>query len=425
MTKLTNLRINDAVKAGDFVTPGKPVRDNNNADRTIATYQERDGDYKIKKLDAVFTMNPFVAAAVYKNAWVGALENGSTWSELNRRKGNITVVDLHVELDPRIALPEEFDLTFTSYTFRPFKFYSAVHADGTEVGDNQDYPYLGVDQAGDREGYGILNRIVKDQPSTTFRVKSYLTDPTGKKVPVHKFVLRTRIRVGYDDYGNKIPAKMEQIQSDMHLTFSAKNGEAFLVKSSVARAIAEENEKATPRADNALFISGFVDGLVKGTYFGTINSERELLDFRMGKPPRPPITLQKTISVEKVWEDGNDEAKKRPDFVTVKLLANGEDTTKYLTLRAEDDWKGAFRDLPFSENDKMIRYTVEEIPVKDYTSVVTGSDPDSYIITNTFAPEKPVPETKPAPTPEIKLPKISHVMKPLVIPTIPKAGVGR
>ena len=426
MTKLTGLRINDAVKPGDFVTPGKPVRDKDKTDRTIATYQEKDGNYKIKKLDAVFTMNPFVAAAIYKNAWVGALENGSTWRELNQRKGNITAVDLHVELDPRIELPEEFDLTFTSYTFRPYQFYSAVHADGTPVAEHENYPVLSIDKPGGKARYGILESIKDNEPATTFRVRSYVEDPQGKKVPVHQFVLRTRIRVGYDQYGKRIePATMEQIQSNMHLTFTAKNGEAFLVKSAVAKSIAEENEKATPKAGNALFIRGFVDGLVKGTYFGTINSEKELLDFRMGKPPRPPVTLQKTISVEKVWEDGNDKAKKRPDFVTVKLLADGKDTNQYLTLRAEDDWKGAFRSLPFSKNDKTIRYTVEEIPVKEYTSVVTGSDLSGYVITNTFVPEKVTPEAKPVPTPEIRIPSLPHIEQPIVIPTIPKAGVGR
>lgn len=425
VTKGTNVRINDTVSPEDFVAPGNPVRDENNPDRTIATYKRADGDYKIKKLDAVFTMNPFVAAAIYKDPWVGALENGSTWTELNRRKGNITVVDLHVELDPRIELPEEFDLTFTGYVFRPYQFYSAVHADGTEVAEDQDYPYLGADRVGDDPGYGILNRIEKNNPSTTFRVKSYVTDPTGKKVPVHKFVLRTRIRVGYDKYGNKIvPATMEQIQSDMHLMFTAKNGEVFTVTSAVAKAIAEENEKATPRSDNALFIRGFVDGLVKGRKFNKIESEYELLDFVNGETPKPPVVRHQIVQVEKIWDDKDDEAKKRPDFVTVQLFADGKDTKKYLTLRAEDDWKGAFRGLPFSENGKMIRYTVEEIPVKDYTSVVTANA-NGYVITNTFVPEKVTPEIKPTPTPEMRMPILPRIESPIVIPTIPRAGIGR
>ncbi len=420
VTKGTKVRINDTVSPEDFVAPGNPVRDENNPNRTIATYKRADGDYKIKKLDAVFTMNPFVASAIYKDPWVGALENGSKWEELNQRKGNITVVDLHVELDPRIVLPEKFELTFTSYVFRPYQFYSAVHADRTPVADDENYPVLSIDKPDGKPRHGVLESIRDNEPSTTFHVKSYVEDPQGNKVPVHQFVLRTRIRVGYDQYGNKIPATMDEIQSNMHLTFAAKNGEAFLVKSAVAKAIAEENEKETPKAGNALFIRGFVDGTVKGSKFNKIESEDELLDFVNAETPKPPAVRHQIVQVEKRWDDKDDEAKKRPDFVTVQLFADGKDTNKYLTLRSEDDWKGAFRGLPFSDNGKMIRYSVEEIPVKDYTSVI-AANADGYIITNTFVPEKPTP----APTPEIRIPRLPHVERPIVIPTIPRAGVGR
>ena len=415
VTKGTKVRINDTVSPEDFVAPGNPVRDASNSDRTIAKYKRADGDYRIKKLDAVFTMNPFVAAAIYKDPWVGALENGSTWGELNQRKGNITVVDLHVALDPRIELPEEFDLTFTSYVFRPYHFYSAVHVDGTPVVENENYPVLGVDRPGGMERRGILESIRDNEPSTTFRVRSYVEDLQGKRVPVHQFVLRTRIRTGYDEYGNKIvPATMEQIQSNMHLTFTAKNGEAFLVKSAVAKAIAEEKQ-------DPIVIHGFVDGRVKGVEFPQkVESEKEILDFVNAETPKPPAVRHQIVQVEKRWDDKDDEAKKRPDFVTVQLFADGKDTKKYLTLRAEDDWKGAFRGLPFSDNGKMIRYSVEEIPVKDYTSVI-AANADGYIITNTFVPEKPTP----APTPEIRIPRLPHVERPIVIPTIPRAGVGR
>lgn len=425
VTNGTIVRINDAVSPEDFVERGNPTRDANNPNRTIAKYKRADGDYKIKKLDAVFTMNPFVAAAIYKDPWVGALENGSTWDHLGKPKGNVTVVDLHVELDPRIVLPEEFELTFTSYVFRPYQFFSETRADGTKVPANETYPVLSVDNPHGTPKYGILESIRDNEPATTFRVRSYVTDPQGKKVPVHQFVLRTRIRVGYDDYGKKIvPATMDEIQSNMHLTFTAKNGEAFLVKSAVAKAIAEENEKETPKTGNALFIRGFVDGTVKGNKFNKIESEDELLDFVNGETPKPPVVPHQIVQVEKIWDDKDDEAKKRPDFVTVQLFADGKDTKKYLTLRAEDDWKGAFRGLPFSENGKMIRYTVEEIPVKDYTSFITANA-DGYVITNTFVPEKVTPEIKPAPTPEIRMPRLPRIESPIVIPTIPRAGVGR
>ena len=209
---------------------------------------------------------------------------------------------------------------------------------------------------------------------------------------------------------------MQQIQSDMHLTFSSADN-PFTVSNADAKAIAEKQK-------DPIAIRGFIDGRVKGVNFAAIKSEDEILDFTKGETPKPPAVRHQFVHVEKIWDDKDDEAKKRPDFVTVQLFADGKDTNKYLTLRAEDDWKGAFRGLPFSDNGKLIRYTVEEIPVKDYTSVITANA-DGYIITNTFVPEKVTPEAKPAPTPEIRIPRLPHVERPIVIPTIPRAGVGR
>lgn len=207
----------------------------------------------------------------------------------------------------------------------------------------------------------------------------------------------------------------------MHLTFSSADN-PFTVSNADAKAIAE-------KLKDPIAIRGFIDGRVKITALDAITSEDELLDFVKGETPtppvnppiEPPVVEHKTISVEKIWEDGNDEAKKRPDSITVKLLANGEDTGKRLVLSAKDNWKGSFYGLDYTQDGKPIEYTVAEIGVKDYESKVSGSDKSGYIITNTAVPEKPAP----APTPEIKLPKIPHITKPLVIPTIPKAGVGR
>lgn len=421
VTNGTKVRINDTVSAEDFVAPGKPVRDEDNKNRTVATYQETDGDYKIKKLDAVFTMNPFAAAAIYKNPFGGALENSSDWKRLHQPGGNKTVIDLHVELDPRIVLPEEFELTFTSYVFRPIQFYSECHANGTSVAEDENYPILSIDNDGGKKNYGILENIKDNEPSTTFRVRSYVEDPQGNKVPVHKFILRTRMRVGYDNYGKRIPATMNQIQSDMRLTFSSADN-SFTVPNVDAKAIAEKEK-------DPIAIRGIIDGRVIFMPLDAIKSEDEVLDFVKGETPTPPVNPpvdppvvhHKTISVEKIWEDGNDEAKKRPDSITVKLLANGEDTGRRLVLSAKDNWKGSFYGLDYTQDGKTIEYTVAEIGVKDYESKVSGSDKSGYIITNTVVPEKPAP----APTPEIKLPKIPHITKPLVVPTIPKAGVGR
>lgn len=420
----TGIRINDErVSAQEFVEPGDPERTQNyqpNVDRTVAKYESSVENYKIKKLDAKFTMNPFVAAAVYRDPWMGALDNQSDENGvMTNEKGDFTIIDLHVKVDERIKLPKTFKLKFHSYVFRPVQMFSG------------NYEMIGVGSGGTVQQNAILDSIVEGDPDTTFTVQSFVEN-AGEETPIHDFILRTRVRTqtGQAVKGKKITdATMDQITSDMYLTFEGSNdAEYFTVSNAVAKDIADGKKPD-------IEISGFIKGQVravlpiinqrygKTVQYGT-ESEVESLSFVKEEPTppvEPPVVHHKTVSVEKIWEDGNDEAKKRPDSITVKLLANGEDTGRRLVLSAKDNWKGSFYGLDYTQDGKTIEYTVTEIGVKDYESKVSGSDKSGYIITNTVVPEKPAP----APTPEIKLPKIPHITKPLVVPTIPKAGVGR
>ena len=75
-----------------------------------------------------------------------------------------------------------------------------------------------------------------------------------------------------------------------------------------------------------------------------------------------------TIQVEKVWDDQNDNDAMRPEFVTVHLLADGEDTGLALTLDENSEWKGEFKHLKtYNDDGSYITYTFTEDPVEGYT----------------------------------------------------------
>ncbi|MGX7073803.1 Cna B-type domain-containing protein, partial [Falseniella ignava] len=100
--------------------------------------------------------------------------------------------------------------------------------------------------------------------------------------------------------------------------------------------------------------------------------------------------LNKTsLQVTKAWEDKNDQDGKRPNSVTIKLLADGKETGKTLTLTKANNWTGSFTDLDEYKDGKKIVYTIKEEPVGNgYVSVVTGSAQDGFTVTNTRTPEK-------------------------------------
>ncbi|SDZ95207.1 hypothetical protein SAMN02745687_01215, partial [Lachnospiraceae bacterium NK3A20] len=94
-----------------------------------------------------------------------------------------------------------------------------------------------------------------------------------------------------------------------------------------------------------------------------------------------------SLSVTKAWSDNNDQDGKRPDSVTVHLLADGEDTGESLVLNGANSWTGSFAELDAKKAGKNIEYTVKEDAVAGYAAVITGDAETGYTVTNTHAPE--------------------------------------
>lgn len=84
------------------------------------------------------------------------------------------------------------------------------------------------------------------------------------------------------------------------------------------------------------------------------------------------------IDVRKVWENTST----YPDSVTIKLLANGEDTRKTLVLTADNNWTGTFEDLDEYSNGEKIEYTISEVHLADYETIYSGNAEEGFVVTN-------------------------------------------
>ena len=97
-----------------------------------------------------------------------------------------------------------------------------------------------------------------------------------------------------------------------------------------------------------------------------------------------PVNPNVTISGTKTWDDADNQDGKRPDVITVNVIANGNETpVESKEVRKSDNWTYTFTDLPKYANGEEITYTVTENAVEGYTTSVNG-----YNITNTHTPEK-------------------------------------
>ncbi|MBQ2659023.1 MAG: BspA family leucine-rich repeat surface protein [Erysipelotrichaceae bacterium] len=95
-----------------------------------------------------------------------------------------------------------------------------------------------------------------------------------------------------------------------------------------------------------------------------------------------------SYDVEKKWIDDNNRDGKRPVKIIVHLLANGIDTGKVLELSEDNDWKGSFEYIPYSDKNGKIHYTVTEETVVGYSPTYKYTSETSCEITNRHTPEK-------------------------------------
>lgn len=104
------------------------------------------------------------------------------------------------------------------------------------------------------------------------------------------------------------------------------------------------------------------------------------------------------VSVEKKWQDNDNEKNTRPDSITVQLIATYEGKDYLVETREvteEDDWKTTFTNLVTvgaedqTSDGSAITYSVKEVDVEGYESSVTGSQEEGFTITNTEKPKEP------------------------------------
>ena len=119
----------------------------------------------------------------------------------------------------------------------------------------------------------------------------------------------------------------------------------------------------------------------KVTGYDTVISGEAKTGYVITNSHTPELT---NISGEKIWDDGDNQDGKRPESITVNLLANGQKTdSKVVKADKEGNWSYTFQNLPKYANGEPIIYTVTEDTVTDYTTEVTGTT-----IINKYQPGK-------------------------------------
>ena len=99
------------------------------------------------------------------------------------------------------------------------------------------------------------------------------------------------------------------------------------------------------------------------------------------------------VAVKKIWDDADNKEGLRPEKITVRLLADGQEVA-VKEITATDNWQASFTDLPVYKEGKKIAYTITEDPVAGYTSNIDG-----FTVTNRHTPPTTPPTTPPSTPP--------------------------
>ena len=99
------------------------------------------------------------------------------------------------------------------------------------------------------------------------------------------------------------------------------------------------------------------------------------------------------VAVKKIWDDADNKDGLRPEKITVRLLADGQEVAAK-EITATDNWQASFTDLPVYKEGKKITYTITEDPVVGYTTTIDG-----FTVTNRHTPPTTPPTTPPSTPP--------------------------
>ena len=122
------------------------------------------------------------------------------------------------------------------------------------------------------------------------------------------------------------------------------------------------------------------------------------------------------VAVKKIWDDADNKEGLRPEKITVRLLADGQEVA-VKEITATDNWQASFTDLPVYKEGKKITYAITEDPVAGYITNIDG-----FTVTNRHTPPTTPPTTPPSTpptTPPTTPPSISEKSE---TPTTPKEG---
>ncbi len=292
----------------------------------------------------------------------------------NNDMGNLIVTNKYTTETTSISGEKVWDDKDNQDGKRPEKVSVNLLANGekvetVDVTSETNWKYEFKDLPKYDEGKKIEYTVTEDH------VKDYTTDINGTTI-TNKYTpgeTSATVTKNWDDNNNQDGKRPTEIKVELYQDGKATGKTAILNESNNwTHTWTGLDEKAKGQQ-----VKYTVEELTKVKGYTTHVDNNDMGNLIVTNKYTPETT---SINGEKVWDDKDNQDGKRPEKVSINLLANGE-KVKTVDVTSETNWKYEFKDLPKYDEGKKIEYTVTEDHVKDYTTDINGTT-----ITNKYTP---------------------------------------
>ncbi|MSS58240.1 Cna B-type domain-containing protein [Erysipelotrichaceae bacterium Oil+RF-744-GAM-WT-6] len=259
---------------------------------------------------------------------------------------------------------------------RPDHITVKLLADGNEVrstvvNSSTSWAYSFNDLPKYRDGHEISYSVIEDAvPDYSTEITGY--DITNSYTPGKTSVTVTKV---WDDGNNQDGIRPESVQVQLYADGKA-SGDPVTLNSDGNWTYTWDNLDQMKSGTEIVYTAEEVTSIDGYTSSVSGNAAE---GFTITNTHTPEI---KRIVGTKTWDDNNNQDGKRPDHITVKLLADGNEV-RSTVVNSSTSWAYSFNDLPKYRDGHEISYSVIEDAVPDYSTEITG-----YDITNSYTPGK-------------------------------------
>ncbi|GAB2027235.1 hypothetical protein OfM2_11380 [Lactovum odontotermitis] len=305
---------------------------------------------------------------------------GYTTTQDNSDPGNVIITNVHIPETTNVEGQKIWDDNNNQDGKRPASIRVNLLANGVIV-DTQDV----IQGTGETNSWKYAfsnlpkyeNGKLIDYTVAEDHIDDYTTTYDGYNITNSHTPGETSVRVtkAWNDKDDQDGIRPASIQVQLYADGQAYNNPVDLTADTDWTAIWQN----LPELSNGVAVVYTVEEIGTPSGYTITKNESNIGDIILTNSHEPDVTK---VEGEKIWNDADNQDGKRPDSITITLLANGE-IVDQKEVKAADNWKYSFENLPKNSRGKEIIYSVKENHVNDYTASYDG-----YNITNSYTPGK-------------------------------------